>query len=248
MLFSYWHIFYSLLDDEVWKENDAMMKSLPYCESCDKYGHVRENCRDFQGRRRDRTNPGTAVMPHFGGQYEVQLLGRTAENERVIRINNRDWWVKRATGVQNNYLIDTQRQCLVQPDGIPLYNGYLELVRDALATYDFPSGPDRVCAVHEGGNFLELQEHTAAVVRRLVEHAPSRRLGGIDATPACWQPEMFKFICVDLDIATTTLVASFHGSREAFFARDNGYHFVPLRPYHGRRGELPYPWAGRREH
>ena len=68
--------------------------------------------------------------------------------------------MKRATGADNNCLIDTLRQCLVPPDGIPLYDGYLERVRYDLATYDFPGGPARVfdAGSEAGANFLDLQK------------------------------------------------------------------------------------------
>ena len=104
------------------------------CTACDKVGHLAANCPHFHGAPRDPTNPDTAVQQFMGGEYTVILLGRTAEDERVIEIKNpdntkREYVVKRATGDGCNCLIDTLRQTIQAPEGIPLYDGYLNLVR-----------------------------------------------------------------------------------------------------------------------
>ena len=229
---------YALTHEDSWDENDAMLQSVQYCCSCDKFGHPRSACPSFHGRARDASNLACVPLQHFGGRYEIVKLGRTPANERVLCVNGRDYFVRRATGEHWNCLIDTLRQALKPPDGIPCYKGYLEGVRADLARHDFPDGPDRVFDVDAGVNYLEFLAHTNAVVRRLVERAR-----GIDRASSSWQPDRFKFVCIDLDTSQATTVPG-DGGHEVLFARENGNHFVPLVPCHGRRDAQLLPWEG----
>ena len=153
----------NIVDDSVLTENRAVLASLPpYCDGCDSFGHKQEECVHFAGRAgRHRTEQG--FLPHAShahGTYRLEKLGLNQEFERVIRINNTQWVIKKATGDQNNCLIDTMRQSLQTPDSIPDYPGYLDLVRKDLAK-QFPGGKYRVRTADDAGgsNFLEFLEH-----------------------------------------------------------------------------------------
>ena len=153
----------NIVDDSVLTENRAVLASLPpYCDGCDSFGHKQEECVHFAGRAgRHRTEQG--FLPHAShahGTYRLEKLGLNQEFERVIRINNTQWVIKKATGDQNNCLIDTMRQSIQTPDSIPDYPGYLDLVRRDLAK-QFPRGKYRVRTADDAGgsNFLEFLEH-----------------------------------------------------------------------------------------
>ena len=134
----------NLLDHIDSIENAAALAALPpYCNGCDSFGHIQEQCRHFGGRA--RTERGVAPhASHAHGTYRLRKLGLNRHFERVIGINDKQWVVKKATGHHNNCLIDTMRQSLQRPDGIADYPGYLDLVRRDLAI-EFRSGPFRVC-------------------------------------------------------------------------------------------------------
>jgi hypothetical protein len=153
----------NIVDDSVLTENRAVLASLPpYCDGCDSFGHKQEECVHFAGRAgRHRTEQG--FLPHAShahGTYRLEKLGLNQEFERVIRINNTQWVIKKATGDQNNCLIDTMRQSIKVPDSIPDYPGYLDLVRRDLAK-QFPRGKYRVRTADDAGGsiFLEFLEH-----------------------------------------------------------------------------------------
>ena len=112
----------NIVDDSVLTENRAVLASLPpYCDGCDSFGHKQEECVHFAGRAgRHRTEQG--FLPHAShahGTYRLEKLGLNQEFERVIRINNTQWVIKKATGDQNNCLTDTMRQSITAPDSIP---------------------------------------------------------------------------------------------------------------------------------
>ena len=234
----------TLVDDTVWQENSAVLASLPpYCGGCDNFGHVVADCQHFRGR--DRTEQGhTPHIEHAYGHYAVERLGRNQHSERVICVNGKHWAVKTATGVDFNCLIDSMREML-KPDGIPLYDGYLQRVRRDLATeFDASRGHYEVREVSHpcGVNFLEFLEHTRAVVRCLVRHAPGRDQLGIDRDAACWRPENMKFVCVDLDTGGfSVLPGNAPDAREILIARENGNHFLPLQVSRTRPADL-LPW------
>ena len=165
-----------LVDDTVWIENAAVLASLPaYCNGCDRFGHTIEQCIEPGIRGRQRTEEGfVAQASHAHGTYRLRKLGLNRQLQRVIRINDMQFDVKTATGNHNNCLIDTLRQSLQQPDGIPDYAGYLDRVRGDLAL-EFSRGEYCVrTAEHpEDANYLELLEHTRSVVRSLVRNSPN---------------------------------------------------------------------------
>ena len=162
----------SIEDDTVWQENNAVLSSLPaYCGQCDNFGHNASDCQFFHGRERAEA-AFTPHVHHTYGHYTFRRLGRNEAQERVIEVNGKSWVVKRATGDDNNCLLDTLRQML-KPDGIVLYEGYLQRVRHDLAKGDYAAeGEFQVRdSTHPGGaNFLEFLEHTHAAVRLLDMH------------------------------------------------------------------------------
>ena len=119
--------------------------------------------------------------------------------------------VKRATGEGFNCLIDTLRQTLQAPEDIPLYAGYLNMVRGDLVRA-YRCGDTRV----RSNTYLEFPSHVAATIRSLVRHAregvPRNRSG-----PE-WQPKNFKIVCVDLDSIMKTTVFGI-GSQVRYIAR-----------------------------
>ena len=136
-------------------------------------------------------------------------------------------------GHHNNCLIDTMRQSLQRPDGIADYSGYLDLVRRDLAT-KFPRGPYRVRTDDdpEGANYLEFLQHVRPVVQGLVRHAPELGSLTLDRSNPVWRAENMMFICVDLENGEFhTLPSDTPDARNIIYiARENGNHFVPLRP------------------
>ena len=231
-LFSRIHMQYAHVGEAMWAENEAVFTSMILCAACDTYGHAASACPAFHGRA-----PTAHATTHVGGEYRVELLGRTFENERVIRVNHQDYVVKRATSKDNNCLSDTLRQSLL-PDGIPSYDNYLETVRTELAA-TFTSGAGRVRDVCDVPNFFELLEHGAAIIRSLVKHAPEQYIR--DKKNPALQPDALKIVCINLnDIDRTSFLGA--GRREILIARENNNHFVPLRRYHGPPGPLPLPW------
>ena len=230
-----------LVDDEIWDMNFGILASVAFCNGCDCYGHEVATCPHYEGQERDATNPGYAVMGHFGGVYTVEKVGRTKENERVVRVNGLEYCLQQATGADNNCLIDALRQSLL-PNGFPLFHGYLERVRSDLSRA-FPSGPHRVRDVDENANFLDLQAHTEAAIRSLIAHARTRDHGGIDKKDRRWLFAEMKIVCVNIDnLEDTTCVGN--GTNEILIARENNNHFIPLRRAPARSSPLPFPWEG----
>ena len=159
----------NLVDPTETTENAAVLLSLPpYCHGCDSYGHTQQQCRFFDGQAGwGRTEPGVAPhASHAHGTYALRKLGLNRQFERVIRINDKQWVVKKASGNHNNCLIDTMRQSLQRPDGIADYPGYLDLARRDLAI-KFPRGPYRVRTDGhpEGANYLEFLQHVVPSCR-----------------------------------------------------------------------------------
>ena len=176
----------------------------------------------------------------------MELVGCTADLDRVVAVNGRRYVVGEATGDDNNCLIDTLRQVL-KPGGLADSAGYLARVRGDLAAIDFPGvGPFQVRdASHpDSANLLEFLEHSHAVVRRLVQHAACgevERHG--DGVTEEWQPQNMKFICADLDTGRCSVVpGSRPGARHIIFARENRNHFIPLVTMEGDAEGL-LPWA-----
>jgi len=238
----------SLVDDTAWRENAAVLASLPsYCNGCDGFGHTQEQCTYFAGRAgRHRTEEGFVPQAsHVHGTYQLRKLGLNRNFERVIRINDKQWCVKEASGVHSNCLIDTMRQSLLRPDGIPNYDGYLDRVRRDLAA-QLPHGEFRVIAVRqiEAPNYLEFLEHVRPVVRSLVRHSPDFGALTLDRGSDVWRPENMNFICADLnsgEFSTLPGSSPAAGGNDIFIARENGNHFLPLRSSHTPLEEL-LPW------
>ena len=90
----------------------AQPKQILKCGRCDQC-HLTEHCPHFSAPR-DASNLGSAPMPHMQ-ETRVEFLGRTRNNERVASVNGKDYVVGRASGVENNCLIDTLRQKLGEP-------------------------------------------------------------------------------------------------------------------------------------
>ena len=88
---------YFLANDEVWDENDAVFESVPLCGACDKFGHAAAQCPLYGGQARDPSNMEHAPVAHIAGEYIVEKLGCTYDNQRVVRVNGRDYCVKKAT-------------------------------------------------------------------------------------------------------------------------------------------------------
>ena len=83
----------------------------------------------------------------------------------------------------------------------------------------------------EGANFLEFLQHVRAVARSLIRHASGCESLGINRDDARWRPENMKFVCVDLDTEEFSVLAGqTPQAQEILFARENGNHFIPLRP------------------
>jgi hypothetical protein len=187
-----------LVDDAVWEVNEGAMMTLPsYCDQCDTFGHVAAVCPHYNGQERTEASYAPSAV-HAYGHYTLRREGLNRSLERVISVNGRSWNVKKATGDDNNCLIDTLRQML-KTDGIPWFPGYLERVRHDLATEGFAA--ENEFQVREpshllGANYLEFLEHARAVVRRLVYHAPDQDHLGINRHARCWEPERIKFVCV----------------------------------------------------
>ena len=167
------------------------------CNACGVVGHADNTsllC-PYYGRARHPSNLSHLPQQHLE-ERDVAFLGRNFERRRVIRITPRevvrgnplplDFTVQRATGDDNNCLIDTLRQAI--SDGL---HANLPRIRKDLAL-EFREGPDRVVTPAEGiPNFLELQTHWRAIIRLLGRHSyPAARL---------FCPERFKIICIDLD-------------------------------------------------
>ena len=90
----------------LWWPVDILLRS-----ASDNVGHLAADCPHFRGAARDPTNLDTAIQPFMGGEYTARLMGRTAEDERVIEITDpddtkREFVVKRATGEQHNQQAD----------------------------------------------------------------------------------------------------------------------------------------------
>ena len=81
---------YPLVNEEIWDENEAIFQSMPRCSACDKYGHNAASCREYRGAARDPSNLDFTPADHFAGRYVVEKVGRTSENDRVVRINGQN--------------------------------------------------------------------------------------------------------------------------------------------------------------
>jgi hypothetical protein len=137
-----------LVDGTIWEENRRKMDDLPpYCTKCACFGHHAAACPHFNGRGRKEL--GFAPhRRHVEGTQTLELLGCTADLDRVVAVNGRRYVVGEATGDDNNCLIDTLWQVL-KPGGLADSAGYLARVRSDLAAIDsLPSALFKYATCH----------------------------------------------------------------------------------------------------
>ena len=219
-----------LFDEELLRENHGVLESLPpYCSACDVFGHTAENCRHYRGN--SRTEESFVPQAHMSGRFKLEKLGRIAAEPflRVIDVNGKRWELQFATGSNFNCLIDTVRSSL----GLPFSHALLDSVRNALAK-EFPAsrGAYRVRSTHDNPNYLEFLEHTRAVARLLLQKA-----GAQDQ-----RYDHFQFVCVDLDREKFSVLDGVGAAQqEILFVRENGNHFIPVRPC-ATPMQLLLPW------
>ena len=153
-------------------------------------------------------------VPHMR-QVKWELLAEQMHGGgELVRVEGRDFFFGRASGEDNNCLIDTLRQKL----GNMVCS--LEAVRVSLMA-EFPSGPRRVT----DHNYLELEHHWRHVIEFLGTNSP---------TGNALDPSRFRIVCIDRRYPGNGDVEG-DGAVTLFIARVNANHFVPLIPYHGRR-------------
>jgi len=159
--------------------------STAECSRCGRSGHVAEQCQGFRQpplRHADATSRG--IGPHM----------RQVDTERILAMVVRG----KASGVENNCLIDSLRQ-LVKP------TAKTAEIRRALQL-QFRNGAAKVTA----RNYLQVDFHAPAILRHM----------GVD-------PEHVTVTCIDLvhkghgDVVGT-------GARQLYLARRGQNHFVPL--------------------
>ena len=129
-----------------------------------------------------------------------------AYSVQVVEIEDRRFYVGRASGKSNNCLIDTLRQKLD-------LDCSLEFVRRHLVI-KFPHGEQQVTE----GNFLDLRSHWCEVINSLGE-AADRPLNA----------DNFSVACIDLTFEGNGDVVG-TGPTTLHIAREDGNHFVPLIP------------------
>ena len=129
----------------------------------------------------------------------------------IVRVEGRDFFIGRASGDDNNCLIDTLRQKL---------NVVVSLQAVRLLLMDqFPSGPRQVT----DWNYLELQHHWRHVIQFLGVASHIRK---------AFDPDRFRIVCIDRQYRGNGDVEG-NGPVALHIARVNANHFVPLFPYHG---------------
>ena len=138
-----------------------------------------------------------------------------------------DFVVGRATGQDNNCLIDALRQAL--PSSITVPDDYrADRVRQELAL-EFTTGEARVIAPHDGHpNFLDLQLHWRAILLALGRQAFPE--------PAILNPHDFRIVCVDLNDPTRLSTSAGTGPQVLHIAREALSHFLPLQRVAGLDG------------
>ena len=142
-------------------------------------------------------------MPHMS-----QTAWGYDGNETII-VNEQRYRRGRASGHQNNCLLDTLRQKL----GLVVN---VEVVRDELQRR-FPSG----LAFVGKSNYLTLDYHWMAAIDLLFQ-ADTSGMPKLDH-------RRFRIICVDLRYIGNGDVVG-EGPREVIIARENANHFIPLHP------------------
>ena len=143
--------------------------------------------------------------------------------------------VKKATGVDNNCLIDTLRQALPEALMVDPVRGVGQ-IREALAL-EFSSGVDRVLSPRNGpANYLDLQVHWRSIIGLLGNHANSRAVA--------LNTGNYMIVCVDLDQPGVLSAHAGEGPNVLHIAREHGNHFLPMRRLHDP-APLPYDWHGR---
>ena len=102
-------------------------------------------------------------------EYVVKKVGLTPDSfRRIVSLNDNLYTVGKATGRNDNCLIDTIRQSL----DLEFSHALLDAVRNDLAkTYSSGAFQVRTGDDVRGPNFLEFTEHTRSVAQLLCKHA-----------------------------------------------------------------------------
>ncbi|CAE8629629.1 unnamed protein product, partial [Polarella glacialis] len=171
------------------------------CRRCSSLEHLTADCPHYHGEREPH-----ADVQLGDNMRHLRQIDATQEGELCV-IEGRHYFVGRASGKNNNCLIDTLRQVF----GVVV--GDFSWIRSELRKR-YPAGPHRVTR----SNFLELDPRWRDVVKLLSVAAVNLEKG------QSLDPSRFRIICVDFDYPGHGDVVG-TGERTPCIGRVNENHF-----------------------
>jgi hypothetical protein len=202
------------------------------CHACDKWGcwTTKESCKFFNKVREAHRDAGFGDLVPHEKQVDIKIIDEGTQvplhvqlpvgwwhrRRVVVRIDGLDFSIGRASGHQNNCLIDSLRQCL---DMIC----HVENLRSKLVRLH----KNRVTRIPEG-DFLDFADHWQDVITLLSEFDQSSK-----PVVRC---STVTIVCVDLNLPGHGNVVG-TGPHKLYIARQNLNHFVPLVRTFGRGGQ-----------